>query len=158
MKHLSLLLLVAVSLGACKKDSEPAPSAPTKTDLLLAKSWRLTGQTTTFSSSAINNGTPVVTDTYATSYPNACQRDNFLAFKANKTLIADEGPLKCSPTDPQTQPGTWDFNSDQTKLTLTDPNQGGLPTAFEVVTLSATTLQLRFNHRYQRRRSGFQHE
>ena len=57
--------------------------------------------------------------------------------------MADEGAAKCSASDPQTRAGTWDITSDQTKLTLADPTQGGVPTQLDIIELSATTLHLR---------------
>jgi hypothetical protein len=145
MRKISLLLLVAVTLGACKKDSENTPTT-SKTDLLAAKSWRISTQTSSFSSSNINNGTPVTTDEYAAS--SACERDNFIKFNTNKTLVVDEGASRCDTSDPQTQNGTWDFNSDQTKLTMIDPSQGSVPIQFDIVELSASKLQLRYSYSY----------
>lgn len=145
MKKVFLLMLGVASLSACKKDSEPTPTASSRTDLLLAKNWRLSAQTTTFTSAA-TNGIPAMTnvaDVYATYYGDACKRDNSLKFNSNKTIVMDEGATKCSASDPQTQAGTWNFNSDETKLTLVDPAQGGTLQPFDVVELSATTLRLR---------------
>ncbi|MCS6967500.1 MAG: hypothetical protein RMJ44_03660 [Cytophagales bacterium] len=46
----------------------------------------------------------------------ACVRDNLnIFFKSNK-FIRDEGPTKCSPTDPQRLEGTWRFNPTGTDL------------------------------------------
>ena len=143
MKKLSLLLLLAATIGGCKKDSETSPG---KADLLVAKSWRISAQTSSFSSSSINNGAVVVTDEYASSA--ACERDNFIKFSANKTLVADEGATRCSTSDPQTQSGTWDFNSDQTKLSLLDPSQASIAIPFDVVELSASTLHIRYSYSY----------
>ncbi len=143
MKKLSLLLLVAATFGGCKKDSETSTG---KAELLVAKSRIISAPTSSFSSSSINNGAVVVTDEYASSA--ACERDNFLKFSTNKTLVADEGATKCSTTDPQTQSGTWDFNSDQTKLSLLDPSQASIPIPFDIIELSATTMHLRYSYNY----------
>ena len=142
-----LILLGMAALSACKKDSGPAASTTSRTDLLVAKSWRLSAQTQTFTSASFNNGTPIVTDEYATQ--QACERDNFLKFSANQTLVADEGPTKCSATDPQTQNGTWQFtNSDQTKISILDPSQSSVSVPFDVMELSATTLHVRTTYSY----------
>jgi len=141
MKKLLLVFAAATVLGACKKDSEPAPTptAATKADVLVAKNWRLSAQTTTYS---IANTPSVSQDEYATY--SSCERDNFLKFNANKTLLVDEGATKCDQSDPQTQNGSWDFNSDYSKLTLMDPSQGSVAIPFDVVELTATTMHLRY--------------
>lgn len=145
MKKVSLYLAVAAMASltlSCKKDSDTAAPA-SKADLLTAKKWRVSAASTSITS---NNQTSTVDD-YATS--PACERDDFAQFNANKSVTFDEGATKCSSTDPQTTMGTWDFNSDQTKLTLTDPNLGGLALPFDIVTLNATTLSLRFTSTQQ---------
>lgn len=138
MKKISLLLLAVVALGACKKDdSNPTPSA-SKTDLLTAKNWRISSQ----SSTTVTSGKSTTTDEYASS--PACERDDFTKFSANKMLVVDEGATKCNTSDPQTQSGSWDFNSDQTKLNLSSPTYGGLLIPLDIIELSSTTLHLRY--------------
>lgn len=131
MKKLCFLLLVTASVSACKK--EPVTAAPSRTDLLTAKNWRKTAWT-------ITSGSAAPTDVYA-QLP-ACERDDFYKFNVDKSLVLDAGPTRCNPTDPQTRPGTWTINSDQTVLTLADA-LGNQPLANEVLELSATTLHLR---------------
>ena len=131
MKKLSALLLVVAALSACKK--EPAPATSSRTDLLTAKNWRKTAWTI-----ASGNAAPV--DVYA-QLP-ACERDDFFQFRADKSFVLDAGATRCNATDPQTRPGTWSFNGDQSVLTLADAS-GNAPTANDVVELSATTLHLR---------------
>ena len=130
-KKLFLSLLVTASLGACKK--EQASVAPSRTYLLTAKNWRKTAWT-------ITSGSAAPTDVYA-QLP-ACERDDFYKFNADKSLVRDAGATRCNMADPQTRPGTWNFNSDQTVLTLADAS-GNSPAANEVLELSATTLHLR---------------
>ncbi len=136
MKKLSFLLLLAASLGACKKNDDNQPS---RTDLLTAKNWRVSAETVT----AVYNNKTTTTDIYAST--KACERDDFTKFNANKTYTDDQGPSKCDPSDPQTDTGNWDFNSDQTKLTLSDPAQPNQLTSFDVAELSATTLRLHYS-------------
>jgi hypothetical protein len=140
MKKISFLLLAALALGSCKKNDDNSPAAPSKTDLLTAKNWRITAQknTTTFGTQTST------TDEYAAL--SACERDNFAKFNTNKTVVFDEGATKCSTSDPQTESGTWDFNSDQSKLNLTDPSLGGVVIPFDIVELSATTLHVRYTN------------
>lgn len=141
MKKLSLLLLAALALGSCKK-SDTSPATPSKTDLLTAKSWRLSADKITSTVGTTSN----TTDEYASS--PACERDNFIKFNTNKTATFDEGPTKCNTPDPQTESGTWDFNSDGTKLTLTDPSGSGLAIQEDILELTATTLRLRITSSY----------
>ena len=134
-----LALAIGLTFAGCKKDSPgtPVPTA-TKADLLTAKKWRVSASTTT---TTYNNQT-TTSDSYASS--PACERDDFTQFNANKTATFDEGATRCSSTDPQTTSGTWDLNSDQTKLNLTSPDFGGLVVPFDIVALDASTLSLRF--------------
>lgn len=130
MKKLSLLLLTALTVGACKKDNGNAPADP-RTDLLTAKAWRLS---------------TVAVTVYGTVLPSSsviadCDKDNFYRFNADKSLLADAGTVKCSTSDPQTQAGTWAFNNDQTKLTIVLPGSA-LNGEATIQELSATALHL----------------
>ena len=109
MKKLILCLGIA-TLGACDKNSKPAP-ATTRVDLLTAKSWRLSTITASL------GGAPL-----PSSLLPACNNDDTFKFNLDKTAIQDAGVVKCSSTDPQTQAGTWAFNNDQSKLTIAVPN------------------------------------
>jgi len=110
MKKLILLCLGIATLGACDKNSKPAP-ATTRVDLLTAKSWRLSTITASL------GGAPL-----PSSLLPACNNDDTFKFNLDKTAIQDAGVVKCSSTDPQTQAGTWAFNNDQSKLTIAVPN------------------------------------
>lgn len=143
MKKLSFIFLAALALGSCKKNDDNSPASTSKTDLLTAKSWRVTAEKST---STVGSTAGTTTDDYANS--PACERDNFLKFNTNKTATFDEGATKCSTSDPQTQSGAWDFNSDGTKLTITDPSGSGLAIQQDILELSATTLRLRNTSSY----------
>lgn len=138
MKRLFLFVLAAASLSACKKDSENTPS---KTDLITAKNWQLTGLTVT---TTITPASGSASTTTRDDYPllGACERDNIYKYNTNKALVLDEGPTKCDPADPQTAITTWDFNSDQTRL-LTGSNFSE-----DILELSATTLRVRDTNAY----------
>ena len=145
MKKLLSLFLVAAALASCSKkdDSTPTPIPASPTELLTAKSWRISAET---SSTAITGSpTPIVQDEYANM--KACERDDFTKFNTDKSATFDEGATKCSTTDPQTQTGSWSLNSANTQLTIKDPTQGST-IVFDVVTLSATTLSLRYSTSY----------
>lgn len=135
IKKTLLFLLAAAALGACKKNDDNAPRS--NTDLLTARNWHLSAETTT---TVINNGPPATTDSYAKM--SACEHDNFVKFNADKAYVGDEGPTLCNASDPQTQTGTWKFENDDTKLTIPDPGAPGAGQAFDVITLSVSTMRL----------------
>ncbi|TVT41295.1 hypothetical protein FNT36_07515 [Hymenobacter setariae] len=129
MKKACLLFLGIAALGACKKDGESTP-APSRTDLLTAKSWRLTTINATL------NGSPL-----PSSLIPACYNDDLFKFNADKTVVQDAGANKCNSTDPQTQSGTWSFNTDQSKLTISV--QGSLLNGeADVKELTSSTLRI----------------
>jgi hypothetical protein len=133
VKKLSLLLLAALALGGCKKndDTTPTPAAPSKTDLLTAKKWRVSTVTATLGGATL----PGVIE--------ACSQDDFLKFNADKALVHDAGATKCDPSDPQTEQGKWEMPS-ESKLTVTLPASSNLPAdgTFDIKELSATNLHL----------------
>src|ERR1700675_4114342 len=83
-------------LAACSKKDKVA----SKTELLTSGSWKLTAVMADNDA----NGT-YETDAYAGF--SDCYKDNYYTFKANGELEPNEGPTKCSSTDPQTQTATW---------------------------------------------------
>lgn len=130
-KYLLLALLAASSLTACKKDKDTAP-AKTKAELLVDKKWRLSALTGTYT-----DGGKLQTKDGYTTIPSYT-KDDFYTFKADKTLTYDEGPTKQNTSAPQSYPGTWDLNSDQTKLYISPA--GGSATAYDLTELTETTM------------------
>lgn len=128
-RFLLLTLLAAGSLTACKKDKEMP--AKTKSEQLVNKRWRLSALTGTLT---VNGKTQTI-DGFA-KYP-ACNKDDFTTYKTDKTYVDDAGATKCS-TEPQTETGKWDVNSDQTKLFLTDSQQNN--TTFDLTEVSDAKL------------------
>jgi hypothetical protein len=129
-----LLSALPLALGACTK-ADPIPS---KTDLLTAKSWRLSGYTST----DFVGGKPVVTDYYAL-FP-LCSKDDFLTFQRDKTILFDEGATKCNPSSSQTYSGRWDWSNAETELNLPTPTGSNLNAIapYKVEELSPTTLHV----------------
>ena len=122
---LSLSLLGLMFFAACKKNDPPAP--PTNTDLI-ARNWKITAMTGTF---------PPLPAVDILGQVPACEKDNILKVQSNGTYTEDEGPTKCSPTDPQiASTGTWSFSNNDTKLTI-------IGETFDIVSLTATTLTLK---------------
>ncbi|MFD1870946.1 hypothetical protein [Hymenobacter bucti] len=130
MKKLILLCFGIATLSACKKDSEPTPTSPA--DLLTAKNWRITTYTVFLSGVPLPGAVP------------ACNLDDYLKFNSDKTLVHNAGAIKCNPTDPQTDTGTWSMPSTD-KLILMEPNNlslGSPSVPYDIKELSATTLHI----------------
>lgn len=132
MKNFSTYFcMVAVSLAclsSCKKDDTTAPAPASKTDLLTAKSWKMTdvkvaGQTI-----------------YNTPFFQTCAKDDLLKFNTNKVATFDEGAVKCDATSPQSRSGSWDLTTNETKLKVTDPD--GDTVEGTIGTLTSTTLTM----------------
>ena len=131
-KYVLLTAMSALAVG-CKKDKDPTP--PTKTELLTAKGWRISGDVTV----TTTTGRPATTVDHFASAP-ACEKDNFVKFNTDKTARFDEGALLCQGAR-QTETGVWDFNSDQTKLTLGSAGSSVVG-QFDLAELSAATLKI----------------
>ncbi len=132
MKKLFLLCLGIATLGACKKNSEPAPPSTTRTDLLTTPKWKLSGGTISAGVGTFPLSTIVGT----------CYNDDTFKFNTDKTVVNDAGTVKCNATDPQTQTGSWSFaNSDQTQLQLNVPGTP-LSGTYEIKELTSSTLHL----------------
>ncbi|WP_114781997.1 lipocalin-like domain-containing protein [Botryobacter ruber] len=120
-----LVAFFALAFTACDKDDDNKPL--TREEMLMAKSWRLTAETTTF-----NNQTEDTYDDY-----DACEKDNFIRFLKDNKAVFDEGPTKCDPSDPQTINGTWQLAGNN--LTITeDGSSFGI--TFNVQELTASKL------------------
>jgi hypothetical protein len=130
----SILVLLTV-LSGCKK-SGSSPSGPES--ILTSGKWQLV------SSTSIISG--ITEDLYALIPP--CQRDNYGIFNADGTTTSDEGPTKCSSTDPQTRSGgNWKLLDNNTKLQLADPISGLIITA-NIVQLDDNTMKLSYTTNY----------
>lgn len=124
---LAALVALTVSVSSCKKDTDsPTPSTPaaqTKTQILTSHSW--------ITKSMVSNNV----DFYA--FAPACEKDNFLTFKANGTSTYDEGAIKCDPSDPQVENGTWKFIANETKIIIDNEDTA------EVMTLTAESMVIK---------------
>ena len=109
MKKSFLLLALAAgfTFTSCDKDDDAAPS---KTEMLTNKSWKMTASTV-----SVNNGNP--NDVYAMM--PACNKDDFSTFTSDGKYTLDEGATKCNANAVQTQTGTWQFTENETKLKST---------------------------------------
>lgn len=127
-------------MASCEKDdvTPDGPKLTAKETLLTSKKWRIT---------AIEGA--ITVDDFTSTFDAfarlpACQRDNFATFNADKTGISDEGTLKCSTTDPQTQNFTWALNADETTLTASGfINGSATAVTADLLQLTSTTMQIR---------------
>ena len=100
-------LFFIILLAACNKKDK----AVSKTELLTSGTWKLTAVV----SDNDGNGT-YETDDFATF--SACFTDNIWSFGTSSVATLDEGPTKCDPADPQTEPGTWQLTQNETYLKI----------------------------------------
>ena len=96
----ALLFTFILFFQSCKKNDQTTPDVATS---LQNKNWKLVALTV---SPAING----ITDAY-TNYLEDCERDNLFTFNLNNVFVLNEEATKCDPADPQTQNGTWNYNS-----------------------------------------------
>jgi hypothetical protein len=100
------ILILSTNLQCKKNDDEKVVS---KTELLTTGSWKLTA----VMADEDANGT-YETDEFASF--SDCFKDNYLTFPPNGNLESNEGPTKCSPSDPQTETATWTLTQNETHL------------------------------------------
>src|SRR5688500_4048058 len=119
---LSSLLFVVLISGNCNKDETPA----TKTEMISNQSWKF--------DKATAGGFDV------SSQVEACIKDNIITFSANGTGTIVEGPIVCVP--PTASAFTWNFQSNETVLSLSTPLIAGGSGTFNIVTLNQVNLAI----------------
>jgi hypothetical protein len=103
MKRIPFLVLAIaassafVGCGSDNKSEDPTPKS--NSELLMAKSWKLTAET-----EATGNAAPV--NTYDSSY-ESYEKDNVYKFQANDVLVMEEGATRENPSDPASTTGVW---------------------------------------------------
>ena len=129
-KQIALLIVCSLTilflLPACQKDDNNPPAAKTKTELISQSTWK-------FSAATVGGAD-------ASAYLQACQKDNIYTFVAAGTGTIDEGPSRCNGSDPQTNPFTWNFLSNETMLHISTVLFSGGSNDFTLVSLTATQL------------------
>lgn len=104
---------------------------PTTRELLTTKTWMMTAAT----EALVPAGSGPDRDIFL-SYYNACERDDLYRFETSGAYTRTDGLTQCGVT---TYQGTWGFNTDQTKLTITTPGLG--PIEYTLLELTTTTLK-----------------
>lgn len=101
-----LITAIALLLSSCAEK-------PSTTELLTTDDWHMT--TLTINPAIVQNGV-AITDYYNQLYDH--EKDNLLRFSTDGTFIADEGPTKENPTDPQTKQGNWLLSASENMITV----------------------------------------
>jgi hypothetical protein len=129
-KKVSLFILIPLfalaAIAGCSKDDTDTPPAKTKTELITKANWK-------FSDAKVSGGS-------VASFLQTCQKDNILTFLATGAGTADEGATKCNMSDPQTNPFTWSFQTNETVLFVSTPFFTGGSSTFTLVSLTETEL------------------
>jgi len=128
LRLLSLLLVLAIGFGSCKKVLN---TADRKKNVLADKKWKLIAYT--------EDGKDVLNEYYT-----PCELDNISIYASNGKCMEDDGADRCFDDEPQVKEiGTWSL--DGNKLTATDTALG-ITLTFDVLELSATTLRISFKN------------
>ncbi|UOQ75655.1 hypothetical protein MUN84_13345 [Hymenobacter sp. 5516J-16] len=103
MKRITLLALslaTSTFFTSCSSDDKENNPSPSKSasELLMAKSWKLTAET-----EATGTAAPVNTYDDYESY----EKDNIYKFQANNVFISEEGATRYSSSDPASTTGVW---------------------------------------------------
>ncbi len=120
------LSLNLILLASCEKEKTAPAVSKTKTQLVSQSTWK-------FSDAAVG-GSDV------SAFLQICQKDNILTFISTGTGNINEGTTKCNMADPQTNPFTWNFASNETVLHISTILFTGGSSDFTIVTLSETHL------------------
>jgi hypothetical protein len=130
------VLAMAFALFSCNDDDGKAP-APSKTDLLTSKSWKLVTWSITLGTYNVD----------MLDFTDACTKDNLLIFSKDGKIIEDAGLQKCFSGNPQIyRVGIWVFDGNETKLKMTYANSYYNPTTtYNIDVLNTTTLRISFN-------------
>lgn len=117
MKRISFLALAIaassafVGCGSDNKSEDPTPKS--NSELLMAKSWKLTAFT-------YQEGTDPVEDNYAQL--DACSKDDLYKFKASASFEYNENTNVCA-GEPQSYSGNWALTNNDKTLTVAAANQ-----------------------------------
>jgi hypothetical protein len=132
-KYLCTIMAVSALLFSSCTDTSSDLPAPTKTELLTNKNWRIISQTAT------TNTTTTTTDTFGPQ--KDCNKDDIFIYGTDGKFTWDEGATKCDPADDQVFiTGTWVFADNETKIVLTGLGIGG---ESEIQELTETKLMLK---------------
>jgi hypothetical protein len=116
-----------LALSSCKDDDEETRS---KTQLLTEKTWKLT------SIKVLGLSVP----------PEDCEADNIYSYTTGGAYSENEGATKCDVDAPQTVSGSWEFESNETILSVSYTELGTTVSIdYTIVELSGNTLKLKLS-------------
>ena len=120
-----------LSFGSCSKDTdegEGGSGSTSKTGLLTSGGWVIESGTADFGGGTFN----------ILDFMDACDKDDIVFFKTDKTVLDDAGALKCDPSEPQTTDGgAWAFANNETQIIATDTD--GEVTVMNITTLTSSS-------------------
>jgi len=129
--------LLCIVIASCKKDPDPTPAVPTRSDTLTTGKWII--------SSIIAQGkNPInqrdTTVNFFASNFDSCAKDDLYMFLTTGKMSVDQGTAKCDMSGPQSkEDGTWNLNAGKDTLIMSD---GTLPGKFKIMSFSNTSMQL----------------
>jgi len=140
LKPAALVAITIFTLASCKKEETPnpgnngtnTPPAPTKTELITSKTWKLSSATLS---------PAVMGETDYMKMIKDCDKDNTLKFNADKTLVIDNGSMRCNAMDPQTFSKTWALNTNETVVSIGS-------SSFNLVDVNTSALKLSHSMTY----------
>jgi hypothetical protein len=116
-----------LTLSSCKDDDEETRS---KTQLLTEKTWKLT------SVKVLGLSVP----------PEECEADDIYTYTTGGAYSKNEGATKCDVDAPQTVSGSWEFESNETILSVSYTELGTTVSIdYTIVELSGNTLKLKLS-------------
>lgn len=127
IRHLLLTLVSFIVLGtvaSCKKEDKKS-----KTELLTAGSWKMSAHTIVFGA--------VTYDAYKDM--EACDKDDFITFKAGGVVEFNQGAVKCDEEDSQVETGQWSFAENETKLIMAGESAS-------IVSLTSAELKVTYSY------------
>ena len=132
----SAVLLGCLTMSACSKSDEKKEDPNNKTTLLASGKWKYSDAGPDLDMNGVkdSNLPPGVLA--------ACDIDNTITFKTDKTGVIDEGALKCNTTNPQSVPFTWELKNNDQLLTISTALFPGINGDIKIVELTATKLTL----------------
>ncbi len=130
-----IALCIALTFTSCKEDDEEESPAPTKSEMLTSRNWKVSTLNVEPALDVDGDGTQ---ENNLIPYVGACTLDDFWKFVSNGNYTNEEGPSKCDPNDSQIiESGTWLWSSDQTRLVMNANSE-----TFEAKVLSISSSQM----------------
>ncbi len=116
VKFFTALLAISLLTTSCDSDDEGDAPAPTRSEMLTARNWVITGLNVEPALDVDGDNTQ---ENNLMPYLQACTLDDFQDFNSDNSYTIEEGPSKCDPNDPQiVEAGEWLWNSDGTRLVM----------------------------------------